>query len=150
MPEKIEASTPEEVLAGKAHNLPYFFTMSGAVTMDRTVLAGRFRVKWTAQPTLAGIDKKFTAFLTTTILRNLAVVQAGQFVQWFPGRVMMLPAIDRGECRQDLEIFYFFARQTRIVHKGNFLCMFASIFQNLYWPNRSEVALTQVNPGLQS
>ena len=45
MPEQVEAPPFEQVLAGKAHDLPHLFPMPGPVTVNRTVLAGRFRIE---------------------------------------------------------------------------------------------------------
>jgi hypothetical protein len=62
MPQQVQASAFDQILAGEAHDLTNLFTMSWPIAMDIAVFAAWTVFERTSNPSLACIDQKVPAF----------------------------------------------------------------------------------------
>jgi len=71
MPEQIKAAPADQSLPGETHDLSDFLAMSGMITMDVAMLAGRFIRERTFQPSVDGVLQEITTFCTVPVTLQL-------------------------------------------------------------------------------
>jgi hypothetical protein len=110
VPEQIEPTALDQVLAREAHNLTNLFTMAGFIAMNSTVLANRFLLKGTTQSTVKSIEHEFTTLFTDRILVKRERLQP-RLISGCSDTfsVMLLGTINRCKLQKDLKIFDLFA-----------------------------------------
>jgi hypothetical protein len=95
VPEQVEPSATDQVLSGKAHDLAYLLTVTGAIAVYLAVLAGRFLFKRAAQAALERVSQKIGAPGTYRVLVQ-GQTEACQFIasQRRPCALMMSTTVD--------------------------------------------------------
>lgn len=121
MPEQIDSSPPNQMPAGKTHDLPHPLTVPGAIAVNMAMLADRFRIEGTPQPPDKGVMKKVPAILTEQVPLHTKSLKFG-FLRFeavpFTVPPMVSPAIDGGKQSEHLEVLPFLPGQCRFLRGG--------------------------------
>ena len=114
MPEQIDSPSPDQVLAGEAHDFPHPLPVPGAVAVNMAMLADRFRIEGAPQSSGKGVGKKLPAVRTKPASLQAKPLEFGLIrLEAVPFALirMMGSAIHRGEKGKHLEVLAFPAGQ---------------------------------------